>query len=260
MTRFQKVLRITITFLYLRGFSAFFWYSDIPTVKSIAYYHVFPIPTWFFGIFLVFRYTGVQKYCVLPRLSYTYAVFRHFFGILIYRLFFTCLFWYSVLPTVSYTYAVFRHFFGILIYVFLPFLKNWLGWLYMRKNFKTRVKKFGVRRWRRAKINRDLKEKILGLGEKKSADFSRDAEKNSSGRAKKNFERHVKIFGRDGQERLKKFWNLERKCNTIPENIFEKFSSSPPLCDFNSLCAGVLVSIIVLCRIFLKFVLKYSAL
>lgn len=43
-------------------------------------------------------------------------------------------------------------------------------------------------------MNRDLKEKILGLGEKKSADFLRDAEKNLSGRAKKNFERHVKIL------------------------------------------------------------------
>lgn len=50
----QKVLRITTPFPYLRGFWAFFWYSDIPAFKSIAYYQLFPIPTRFFGVFLVF--------------------------------------------------------------------------------------------------------------------------------------------------------------------------------------------------------------
>lgn len=124
MTRFQKVLRITITFLYLCVFSAFFWYSDIPTVKSIAYYHVFPITTLFLGVFLVFRHTGVQKYCVLPTVSYTYAVFRRFFGILIYRLFFTCLFWYCGIPHVSYTYAVFWHFFWYSDIRFSAFLEK----------------------------------------------------------------------------------------------------------------------------------------
>lgn len=51
---------------------------------------------------------------------------------------------------------------------------------------------------------------LLGLGKKVCGLFER-RRKNLSGRAKKNFERHVKIFGRDGQEQLKKILELGTK-------------------------------------------------
>jgi len=101
--------------------------------KSIAYYQTFPLSMRFFGVFLVFRHTIAKKYCVLPNVSFTYAVFWHFFGIPTYHLHFTYLF--LVLRNT----ASFPYLRGILVIFwysdirFFAFLKNRLSRLCTRK-------------------------------------------------------------------------------------------------------------------------------